>query len=340
MSGLGYTVLDTAAMPEDRRFDLYSMGLGISHRTARIADDERPFAARLEVWMIGDMVMAAGHQMALRVRRDEEQIRADGFNHFTLMMMQEGSVCGEADGPVAFGADEIALFDLTRTIDVTTTDNRTIAIRLPRHLLADAELSMADLHGFVIRGAPGQLLADHFRAVLRYTPTLAGEDAALIVRATVSLLAVAVKDQRIVQASEPRNRSAAHATGVRDRVEQYIDCHLRDLALNVDAICRGAGLSRSTLYRVFGRGGIAAAIRQRRLAAIHQALCDPAELRGVADIAYEYGFTDAAHFAGVFRRRYCCSPTSLRRHRGGGAQSAYRAWVAALAVIRHPTPTS
>lgn len=333
VSGLGYSVLDTAAMPEDRRFALYSLGLGISHRTARVADDKRPFAARLEVWMIGDIVMAAGHQMALRISRDDAQIRADGFNHVTLMMMQEGSVRGEADGPVAFGVDEIALFDLTRAMDVTTTDNRTIAIRLPRHLVADTGLSLAALHGFVIGGAPGRLLADHFRALLRYAPTLAAEDAALVAYATVALFAVAVKDQRMVGASGLRQDPITRATGVRDRVERYIDDHLHDLELNVDGICRGAHLSRSTLYRVFGRGGVASAIRQRRLAAVHRALCDPAERRGVAELAFDFGFTDAPHFASLFRRRYGCSPNALRRQRGGGAQSAYHAWLDALSVI-------
>lgn len=246
------------------------------------------------------------------------------------MLMQEGSVRGEADGPVAFGVDEIALFDLTRAVDLTTTDNRTIAVRPPRHLLADAGLSLAGLHGFVIRDVPGQLLADHFRTLVRYTPALAAQDAALVVRATVALFAVAVTDQRVAGASAPGRSSDVRTAGICDRVQGYIDAHLHDLDLDVAAICRGAHLSRSTLYRVFGRGGVASAIRERRLAAIHKALCDPGERRGVAEIAFDHRFADATHFASLFRRHYGCSANALRRHRTGGAQSAYHAWLEAL----------
>ena len=285
------------------------------------------------------MVLAAGHQMALRISRDQEQIRADGFDHFTLMMMDEGSVRGEAGGPITFDEDEIALFDLTRTVDVVTTDNRTISIRLPRHLLTDAGLSPAALHGFVIREAPGRLLADHFRALLRYAPMLEAADAPLIVRATVALFAVAVKDQRDVRANGTGKQSVTQATGIRERVERYIDDHLCDGGIDVAAICENANLSRSTLYRAFGRGGIASAIRERRLAAVYQALCDPAERRGAAELAFDYGFADATHFAGLFRRRYGCSPAALRRHRGGGAQLVYNAWLGALSAIdRSPSP--
>ena len=331
---IAYVVLDTEAMPESERFERYAAALGISHVAERVAGDMRMFEGRLDVWLIGAMVLAAGQQMALRLTRTEEQVRGDGFDHVTLMMMREGSVAGEAGGAFAFGPNEIALFDLTQPMWAETTDNSTISARVPRELLEEAGVVVEGLHGTVLRGTAGRLLAEHFRTVLRLAPSIAPDDVALVVRATMRLVATCLTGQP----ARP-DRMAGVSDALRARIERHVDEHLADHHLDIVAICKALNLSRSTLYRTVGAGGIASLVRERRLQAVHDRLRSPLEQRSISQLAYDHGFTDAAHFGAAFRRRYGCSPRAMRQLGGSGGQSGrgahavYGAWVAALAEI-------
>ena len=104
-------------------------------------------------------------------------------------------------------------------------------------------------------------------------------------------------------------------------------------------ICKALGLSRSTLYAACrSRGGVIAFIRQRRLERIHALLADPREHRRISEIAYQHGFTNAAHFSRSFRAAFGVSPHEARadpgRHHDADAMdpaSAYRTWVHELA---------
>ena len=331
---IGCAVLDTAVMPEGERFERYAAALGISHRAERLAGDLRTFEGRLDVWLIGAMVLAAGQQMALRLTRTDQQIRADGFDHVTLMMMREGSVAGAAAGPFIFGPNEVALFDLTQPMWAETTDNSTISARVPRELLEEAGVLVDGLHGTVLRGTAGRLLAEHFRTLLRLAPSIALDDVALVVRATMRLVATCATGQP----SSP-DRLAAISDALRARIERHVDENLADHRLDTAAICKALNLSRSTLYRTVGTGGIASLVRERRLQAVHDRLRSPVEQRSISQLAYDHGFTDAAHFGSAFRRRYGCSPRAMRQLGGSGGQSGkgahavYGAWLAALAEI-------
>jgi AraC-like DNA-binding protein len=82
------------------------------------------------------------------------------------------------------------------------------------------------------------------------------------------------------------------------------------------------GLSRSVLYRLFrDGGGIAFYIREQRL---RRCFADLVSERGrdlqVAKIAWQWGFTDSAHFSRLFRDRFGCSPSDAR----AGALAAWR----------------
>ena len=81
---------------------------------------------------------------------------------------------------------------------------------------------------------------------------------------------------------------------------------------------RDLRLSPSTLHRVWGGEACSLSdwIWAQRLDAARRDLCDPAlAARSISEIAFAWGFNDAAHFSRAFRARFGCSPRELRAWR-------------------------
>lgn len=336
MTNLTHSRLDTETLPEGERFERFRQALNATHESFRLPGDARPFHARLDAWLIDGMVVTAGAQSASRIVRPAERSAADGFDHFTFMLIRAGSVAGDAGGPITAGAGQIAVFDVARAMDVTTTDNRNIGVRLPRHMLTANVVP--DLHGRVVEGIPAALLADHFASIVRHGPIAPIDDAPLIVRATAAAV------NSCLAGLQPGIRPLAddRLAAIRGRAMQHVDEHLSTPGLDPAAIARALGISRSVLYRAFAdRGGIAGHIRKRRLDAIHLLLRDADERRSIGELAFAHGFVSEPHFSTAFRRRFGVSPRAVRSAGSaamvGGPASreptladAYDAWLTGL----------
>ena len=106
----------------------------------------------------------------------------------------------------------------------------------------------------------------------------------------------------------------------RHQAERYIHANLADPRLAPAMIADAMHISRSTLYAALPAGsrGIAAEIRDLRLARAHTMLCDLADRRPIAGIAAAVGFADPARFSRAFRDRYGVTPRQLRAEHPGG----------------------
>lgn len=345
--------LDTETVPEAARFAMFQRALGETHDIHRRAGDTRPFRAQLDAALLGDMVVTSGWQMASRIVRTAERAAADGLDHLTFMLVREGAVSGDAGTPIAFGPGRIAILDLTRPIDLHTSDNRNIGVRLSRGMLNGALRSDPDLHGGILEGAAARMISDHFRLLADYAATMPDEDVALVGRATAAIVATCLTDVRRPQpvpqpVPSPSPAAAPDRGAVRARVMHHVEANLTSPALGPEMLQRELHLSRSNLYRALQPdGGIAAYIRARRLEAVHALLCDPGERRGISELAFSFGFASAAHFSTVFRRRFGRPPQEIRlapghrrasRHLAGsrGVRDAYRLWLKGLRASAQP----
>ncbi|MGH8444751.1 MAG: helix-turn-helix domain-containing protein, partial [Solimonas sp.] len=168
------------------------------------------------------------------------------------------------------------------------------------------------LHGMVLTGARGGLLADHLQSLLRRMPALTTEDAGTVMRATTDFFAalVAPSADNLARARDPI-RSLMF-----ERATRHIEQALCTPNLAPDSIAATLGISRATLYRLFEPlGGIQAYVRKRRLLRIRDALLDPAEGRHIATLAYAHGFASETHFSRAFRQLFGVSASELRRMR-------------------------
>ena len=128
-------------------------------------------------------------------------------------------------------------------------------------------------------------------------------------------------------ASSPVSLSPGEAAAglARERVRRAI---LRDIGsgqLKPATLAREAGLSRSSLYRLFENdGGVARYIQRVRLALVHDALRDPVLAgRTISVIAKAHGFPEPTDFSRAFRAVYGLSP---REARTGLSPSPPRPW--------------
>ncbi len=102
---------------------------------------------------------------------------------------------------------------------------------------------------------------------------------------------------------------------LRDRVRAYVQQHLRDPQLSVDAIARALNCSRRHLYNAFAGEGesIAAHIQRLRLQACIRDLQQAGPHgRPITDIALSWGFGNLSHFSRVFRDHTGKSPSEFR----------------------------
>jgi AraC-like DNA-binding protein len=202
------------------------------------------------------------------------------------------------------------VLDLGQANTLTSANSDSIALTIPRAALERCCPDIERLHATRIGGTGlSRLLADHMLALYRHLPKMTEAEAQAAAEGTIALVGacLAPSARRIGEARETIDRT------ILDRARRHIEARLDDPRLTPAAVCVAAGASRSSLYHLFRQwGGIARYIQERRLRRVHAALRDPAERRGISELAYAYGFTSAAHFSRAFRSLFGCAPRDVR----------------------------
>lgn len=118
-----------------------------------------------------------------------------------------------------------------------------------------------------------------------------------------------VLDCALSTAEQRPTASAALLRGVR----QYIEDNLDDINLGPSTIAAAHGISVRTLHQLFSSTGTTVGrwIRDRRLKACYRALSHGGSSETVTDVAFRWGFNDAAHFSRCFKRAFGVTPSSV-----------------------------
>jgi transcriptional regulator GlxA family with amidase domain len=100
---------------------------------------------------------------------------------------------------------------------------------------------------------------------------------------------------------------------MRAEIRRYVRTHLQDPTLGPGPIARAYSMSVRALHALFEDAdeSVAALVRRERLT---RCMEDLQRLGGgsVTEIAFRWGFSDAAHFSRVFKREFGATPSEVR----------------------------
>ncbi|SCW91735.1 acetamidase/formamidase family protein [Ancylobacter rudongensis] len=152
-------------------------------------------------------------------------------------------------------------------------------------------------------------------------------------------LLLALSGELVAATSDPSSSRAA----LLQRLYAAIERSMGSEDISIADIAQAEGISERYVQKLFEGTGESFShyVRERRLQRAWHDLANPAEAAvPIAEIAYRYGFADAAHFSRLFRERFGLPPRELRRREAerqthSAVASGQRGWPQeALAQLR------
>ncbi|MGH2858925.1 MAG: helix-turn-helix domain-containing protein [Solirubrobacteraceae bacterium] len=216
----------------------------------------------------------------------------------------------EGSRQLALGPGDIVLWDGLTPTEIEIAEpfcKRTLLFPRARVLAVCPRLGEQRAFPALDGNPSARLLVRFMNALALELPRMDPAAAAAAESAALELLRAAVEP------ALPDNRSAARAA-MRAEIARYVRSHLRDPLLGPTSIARAYAISVRTLHALFEDAdqSVAGLVRAERLA---RCLEDLRRATGgsVTEIAFRWGFSDAAHFSRVFKRAFGATPTEIRR---------------------------
>ena len=306
------TRFTTEGMSAEERLWAYQVTAGPSVRTTALTAE---LHATIETYQLAYLMLLIAECSPRRTVRDLELITGDQLGHIGVQLTLSGTSTGQADGlPVSVGPGDLLFLDGARPYDFSdTSDRHCVILVFPRVMVAAQGVDIDGVHGLVIGPGENALFSDHLRSLLPLLPTLPYPAGPRLARVLLELLTVIVPTATLPP-SPALGRKASQHEALAERAYDWIEQNLAADNLSPDAIAEALRVSRSRLYQVFmGYGGIATYVLFRRLANVHDALKNPRETRGIAELAHECGFQSEAHFSRAFKASYGLTASEFRR---------------------------
>lgn len=244
-------------------------------------------------------------------QRAERELSRQGETFYGVLYIHRGQeLVRQAGREAHLRAGHFLLWDSTRPLEFRVPGRLAkLTLLIPQreleaHLPDAAELVATPIDG---RSGPGALFATHLRALSRSAAAVPASGHAAVQRATLELLATALAPYR-------RSGAAPHRLTTLARVQDHILTRLQDPALTPEAVAAAFGISLRHLHRLFSAGELTLErwIRHQRLLRCREELETRPEA-AISQVAFRWGFNDAAHFSRAFRALFGESPRDCRK---------------------------
>jgi AraC-like DNA-binding protein len=277
------------------------------------SDAREDFAGAISTRQIGPMRVTdvtSGRQV---VRRSARAIASDPVERLQFNFQISGSSLLEQDGRECVAdPGSFVLYDSTRPYELRFRGPfRQLSVTLPRTLIRDRYGSIDDFTARALDGnaGPGRFLFGFVRQVaLEEHESDRGPLAERLRDHFGDLLMTALSGARSDSRSADRSPTML-------RAKLHALSHLRDPNLSPASIAQDLGISERRLYALFASEEMTPMrwLQSCRLSRCKADLEDPVlSSRAITDIAYAWGFSDAAHFSRLFRKVYGVSPRECR----------------------------
>ena len=252
------------------------------------------------------------------VRRTAAKIAHASEDYFLVSIQTRGEgVIVQDDRTARLAPGDFALYDSTRPYELRfEVPFQQYVLRLPGATLRTALRNTELLTASTVSGqrGAGHLMIGMIQTLAADIGTLAPESAAAVAESVTQILIAGLSALPAARRQPVSHLTAYH----REQIKACARTRLRDPTLTVASVAAQLRLSPSTLHRAWAGEAcsIAEWIWAQRLDASRRDLCDPGlGARSVSEIAFSWGFNDAAHFSRAFRARFACSARELRAGR-------------------------
>lgn len=269
----------------------------------------RDFFGSIRSRQIGRIAIADVYGSPQRVRRTRAKIMHGPSDDLIVVVHIEGRCkAGRSENAaqlqpgdgVIVSAEHLYFFDFPDCF-------RQLVLKVPRALLRSAVEETTGT--FRLTCGPANLLRHLAFATLDETDLLSGTGEIGIERALAELLRSALAPAASGNLTD-RAALTRHAAAC-----DFIRRNLPDPALDPAAVATHVGVSVRSLSRLFAVRGesVERTIWSLRLAAAKDDLADPRlKDSSITDVAFSWGFNDAAHFSRSFAHAYGITPSGFR----------------------------
>jgi AraC family transcriptional activator of tynA and feaB len=302
-----------------RRLQSWSEILAATH----LSFDVRPtfrtpedFRGAVTQRSIGELMLVDCTSSPWHGHRGHDQIGGEGSEHRSENILGFQFVCKgvevvrEGSRELALKAGDVVLWDGLQPTDVEIVEpfyKRTLLFPRDRVLSICPQLAELSALPSLDGSGSARLLVRYMNALATELPLLDHAGTLAAVNAALELLRAAVEPR------VPSSRSATRAA-MRAEIQRYVRTRLQDPALGPPSIARAYAMSVRALHALFEDAdtSVAGLVRSERLARCLEDLQRP-NGGSVTDIAFRWGFCDAAHFSRVFKREFGATPSEIRQ---------------------------
>ncbi|MGI9229742.1 MAG: helix-turn-helix domain-containing protein [Gammaproteobacteria bacterium] len=250
------------------------------------------------------------------VMRSKKQIANSTESEFLLSLQLEDIGVVNQDGRIAkLQPGDFALYDSTRPYELHFAKPfRQIVLQIPYDSLAERFVKPETItaHCISAQTGVGALTSQFIQSVASRLDTLSPQDARVVTEHVIELVALSMGSMSSLK--EVNGQTIAR-TAMLQRLQQYIEINLRNPQLTPMLIASHHHISERYQRMLFASIGttITRYILNRRLDLCKEALMDDALADyNVKQLAFDYGFNNAAHFSRKFKEKFGMSPKQCR----------------------------
>lgn len=260
---------------------------------------------------IGDLHLRRIACGSVRAHRGSAEIKHDHADYFCLSFITSGhEVLEDGTKRLLLESGDIATWHSGRTFTFESSKTvQKLSIYVPETAMEKILVRPASYAGIYLKHNSGitSLLSSYLDGLCSDFTIDDERTAAEIEDVTLHLIGAAiVASGRSTNNTPPQKALWNHVT-------VFIERNLENPDLKPPYIANALGMSLRTLHLVFAEQGhtVAGWIRARRLERCRAELTKSRGLYTVSEVAFKWGFNDAAHFSRAFKAHYGVSPRSF-----------------------------
>ena len=304
----------TVAMPRNEGREAWGDQItALCGRAASLRFSSDDFAASIKLRDVGGIGIGHLVHNASEIAHDKLAPSEEHCRHMMLVMQISGrAIVSQGGTETEIGVNDLAIIDTYRPFVCRFIgQTRQLAAYIPAAELMTSRpaSSFSRPQRWTARDGVGRLARATLATMARSIDRFEVADAMHARQMLVGLVKHMVERDRLPKGDAQRFLPD-------HRVTAFIDAHLADPDLGPAQIASGCGISVRRLHRSFvdTEWSVCEWIRNRRLARCREDLLDPVkDGLSITQIAFRWGFNDAAHFSRSFRNVYDQSPRDVRR---------------------------